>query len=497
MLVEPANPAFHGHRLGVRSDKARRYRRVVDVDDLRQILPPCDSVCERHERVPIGSRLRRVFLQELQHGDFVPPQRGGGMLAAGALRRQCGRERCGEALEVGPHQSGVDVVFAAHGARVAEALRHRVDRPDHVALGFALALRRPEPEKLPRREHRARPGPEVLRREIAPGDFAKIGVHVVRRDGLALAGRVDVFEQLLPRQVLTLLDDAGEAPVGDRHGVIDSALAAEAEEHFRALDLDVTVAQGREAEGAVLAGVLVVAYADQRLVEQHDHGGEDLAPGQVARAQVALDALADLREDFAEFEHAPELGFVARFAVARMVAVLFSSARVARRRLDVAFGVRAYPDVGPGGGNREGVDSLALGLVRDALAVRCVENPALSRALAPDALEAVGDVVESGAEGRLAMLIDARRDHRSVPAPRFRSRCKSSSSCVRFRGSKICVGRFREWPRYLLVKSGQPRLSPWAQPRSALRSKLSSMDIVYMSIRVRLAARGVASSTTR
>src|SRR5438309_2014310 len=50
---------------------------------------------------------------------------------------------------------------------------------------------------------------------------------------------------------------------------------------------------------------------------------------------------------------------------------------------------------------------------------------------------------------------------------------------------------------HLLVKSGQPRLSPCAQPRSVLRSKLSSMEFVYKSIRVRLAAMGVASSTTR
>src|ERR1700704_5285660 len=338
------------------------------------------------------------------------------MLAARLLRRRNGRERRGEALEIGAHQSGVNVVLAAHGARVAEALRHGVDRADHVALGFALALRRSQHKKLPRREHRARPGAEVLRRDVPAGDLAKIGVHVVRRDGLALAGGVDVLEQLLPGQVLALLNDAREAPVGDRHRVIDPALPAEAEEQFRALDLDVTLAQGRETEGAVLARVLVVAHADQRLVEQHHHGGEDLAPREIARAQVALHALADLGEGFAELEHAPELRLVARLAVQGMVAVLLAAARVARSRLDVPFGVRADPDVGPGGRNREGVDPLALGFACDALAVRRVVNPALSRTLAPDAGEAVGDVAEPGAQGRLAMLVDARRDHRQ-PAP--------------------------------------------------------------------------------
>src|SRR6267378_2233142 len=337
------------------------------------------------------------------------------MLAARPVRLR-GGERGGESLQIGAHQSGVDVVLAAHGARVAETLRHGVDRADHVALRFALALRRSQQKKLPCREHSARPGPEVLRRDVPAGDLAKIGVHIVRRYGLALAGGVDVLEQLLPGEVLALLDDAREAPVGDRHRVIDSALAAEAEKQFRALDLDVTLAQGGEAEGAVRARVLVVANADQRLVEQHHHGSEDLAPREVPGAQIALHAFADLGEDFAELEHAAEFRLVARLAVQGMVAVLLAAARVARSRLDVPFGVRAYPDVGPGRRNREGVDALALGLVRDALAVRCVEDPALSRALAPDAGDAVGAVAHARAPGRLAMLIDARRDHRQ-PAP--------------------------------------------------------------------------------
>src|SRR6267154_4501466 len=173
------------------------------------------TICGRSSRLAIlcvngtkesgwGSSLRRIFLQKLQDRDLLAPERRGGMLAARLLRRRSGRERRGEALEIGAHQSGVNVVLAAHGARVAEALRHGVDRADHVALGFALALRRPQEEELPRSEHRARPGPEVLRRDVPAGDLAKIGVHVVRGDGLALAGGVDVFEELVARQILAL-----------------------------------------------------------------------------------------------------------------------------------------------------------------------------------------------------------------------------------------------------------------------------------------------------
>src|SRR5258708_4956981 len=351
------------------------------------------TICGRSSRLAIlcangtkesGSSLRRIFLQKLQYRDLLAPERGGGMLAARFFRRRSGRERRGEALEIGAHESGVNVVLAAHGARVAEALGHGVDRADHVALGFALALRRPQQEQLPRREHRACPGSEVLRRDVPAGDLAKIGVHVVRRDGLTLAGGVDVFEKLVPWQILALLDDAREAPVGDRHRVIDPALAAEAEAHFCALDLDVPSAQRGEPEGAVLARVLVVAHADEGLVEQHHHGGEDLAPGEIPRAQIAFHALADFGEDFAELEHAAELRLVARLAVQGVVAVLLAAAGVARGRLDMTIGIRGDPALRPGGRNHQGVDSLAPCLARDTPAPPPLKTPPLPRPLPPD-----------------------------------------------------------------------------------------------------------------
>src|SRR5262249_38611209 len=149
---------------------------------------------------------------------------------------------------------------------------------------------------------------------------------VVRGDRLALARLVDVLEQLLSRQILALLHDARELAVGDRDGVLDAALAAEGEVELPALHLDVPPAQRGEAEGTVLARVLVVADADQRLVEQRHDGREDLPPRELARAQVALDALADLREGLAELEHAPEFRLIARVAVQRVVAVLLAPA---------------------------------------------------------------------------------------------------------------------------------------------------------------------------
>src|SRR6267378_1627220 len=141
---------------------------------------------------------------------------------------------------------------------------------------------------------------------------------------MALAGAVHVLEELLPRQLAATLDDACQARIGDGDGVLDAALAAEAEAQHRAVDLQVPAAQRGEAVGAVLAHVFVVADADQRLVEEADDRGEDLAAAEILRSQVALEALAQPRQHLAEFEHAAELRAVARLAIVGVVAVLLA-----------------------------------------------------------------------------------------------------------------------------------------------------------------------------
>jgi hypothetical protein len=50
VLFEPSNPTFDGDRLGIRGDKARWNRRVVDFDYPRQIIPFCDAMGKWHIR---------------------------------------------------------------------------------------------------------------------------------------------------------------------------------------------------------------------------------------------------------------------------------------------------------------------------------------------------------------------------------------------------------------------------------------------------------------
>ena len=137
-----------------------------------------------------------------------------------------------------------------------------------------------------------------------------------------------------------------------------AALAAELEAQGRAVDVDVLVAQGGQAEGVVLLGVLLVADADQRRLEELDDGRQHLLAPQAALRQVALDPLADLRQRVAEGDHAAELGLVADLPPVGVVAVLLAPPGVAAGRLQMAVRAGADPDVGPGRRDGQLADAL-------------------------------------------------------------------------------------------------------------------------------------------
>jgi len=88
-----------------------------------------------------------------------------------------------------------------------------------------------------------------------------------------LAVAVDILEQLLPGQVLTFLDEAREAAVGDRQRAHLARFGAVAKLQRVAADIGVTVAQGSGTEALVRLGIIFVADAQITDVEQlHDRG---------------------------------------------------------------------------------------------------------------------------------------------------------------------------------------------------------------------------------
>src|SRR4029078_318562 len=123
----------------------------------------------------------------------------------------------------------------------------------------------------------------------------------------------------------------GEALVGEVDVVLDAALAAKREAYAAAADVNVSVPERRQPERAVGARVLVVADANERLLEQLDDEREDLVARQARAPEILGRPPPDRRQRLREADHAVVLRVVANRAPARMIAVLLASARVAPR----------------------------------------------------------------------------------------------------------------------------------------------------------------------
>src|SRR3546814_18981175 len=120
----------------------------------------------------------------------------------------------------------------------------------------------------------------------------EVVVDVGRADVVALALLVDVLEQLLTGDVLARLDDPREPPVAQFDLLALAALRPKLEDQFRAVDVDMPVPPRGQAEGAVVAGVFVVADADQRRIEQANDRGEDLFARPAGAGHLLLTLLA-------------------------------------------------------------------------------------------------------------------------------------------------------------------------------------------------------------
>jgi hypothetical protein len=86
--------------------------------------------------------------------------------------------------------------------------------------------------------------------------------------------------------------------------------------------------------------------------------------------QVPRDPRSQSRQREAEPDHPVVLVAVADFGPARVVAVLLAAAGVAAGRLNVPVGVRANPDVGPGGRDHNAADPGERVAAADGLAAR-------------------------------------------------------------------------------------------------------------------------------
>src|SRR5205823_2993741 len=139
-----------------------------------------------------------------------------------------------------------------------------------------------------------------------------------------------------------------------------------------------------EAVASILLRVLLVADADQRLLEELDDRCDHLLLREPLPRQVLANALPNRAERVAERDHASVLGFVADLAPPRVVAVLLAPPRVPAGGLDVAALVGADPHVRPRRRNGQRPDPLQRGFVEDPLPVRSDVREPLAGSFAPD-----------------------------------------------------------------------------------------------------------------
>lgn len=179
------------------------------------------------------------------------------------------------------------------------------------------------------RELRARPGAEILRRNLVAGDVAQIGIHILGSDVARHIVLAEIAEELLPRQVLTFLDDAGEAQVFEIDVALDAVLGAKIEDDLPAFHTHMAIAQRRQAEAFIGLCIFLVADPRQRALEQPHDRRQYLLLGQARQGEIMRHPRANLRQHLREEQQLAVLLRIANGVPLRMIAILFAAARVA------------------------------------------------------------------------------------------------------------------------------------------------------------------------
>jgi len=149
--------------------------------------------------------------------------------------------------------------------------------------------------------------------------------------------------------------------------------------------------QRGQAIAFVGARVLVVAHPDERSLQQVDNRRQHLLPAQSAQSQMLLHFSSDGRQAFREGQGAMILRALPDLAEPGVVPILLAASGIAPRRLDVPIGLRADPDLGPGGRHRQSFDPLQCGGVLDAFARIALVSEPLARPSAADARFLIAD----------------------------------------------------------------------------------------------------------
>ncbi len=292
----------------------------------------------------------------------------------------------------------MDIALAAHRWGIAQGTGHRFDHVHQLLLGVGLGLAAQFTQGF-QRQGAAGPSAIVLGREVGASQLVQVGVDVGRGHGVTFAIGIHVLEQVLAGQLPAFLHGTCQARIADLDVVLHAALATEVEGDGVAMDFGVPVAQGGKAVGLVALGVLGIANADEGGIQQADDRSHDLFPAQASPGEILFHALAQLGQGLTEGQHPLVLVGVADLPPAGVIAILLAAASIATGGLQVAVGIRTDPYLGIGRRNGQLVDALDLGLVADALAVRCEIGPFAAQLAPTQARLTVVDVAEVGRQG--------------------------------------------------------------------------------------------------
>jgi hypothetical protein len=108
------------------------------------------------------------------------------------------------------------------------------------------------------------------------------------------------------------------------------------------------IVEGGEPIALVVPGVVAVADADQRRLQEIDDGGQHLLARQAAQRHMRRHPGANPRQGLGEVNEMLIFRAFADLAKGGVIAVLLAAARIAPGRLEMAAGVGRDPDIGPG-----------------------------------------------------------------------------------------------------------------------------------------------------
>src|SRR2546425_9795936 len=300
----------------------------------------------------------------------------------------------------------MNVAFPANRWRVAENLGHGADRGFDVRLSLLSVLECFLRIEGDRGQNRSRPGPKIFGAEIFAGNFAEVLIDVLRSDVADFAAIIEILKQILAGQILQLGNDFRDAPVGHIDFMLASALAAKTETQFRAFDLDMSIFHGREAERFVFARVLFVADANERPLEQLHDRRQYLVSWEPRQFQVPRNSSADFRQRFTEADYTIVFVFVANFAPALVIKILFATARISTGRLNVTVRQRRNPNFRPSRRNGETLDPQKSLLVTNQFPIRVEPLEIVAFCFSRVTGPIIADITQTGSLGCVHRLGD-------------------------------------------------------------------------------------------